>query len=194
MKPYLQQHRCLVKPLLVACAIAFCVAGCRDEFERKQRSQPTRITQCQDGLEVEVFFMAMASAPTPEKVEFRKDGKVVTRTWNEEVPLQKVVSPDQKWILLQELKRGGFKFCPEPQIMQCLEDGRKFVRIIETSGAPEFLGYTLDSWEEPHTVLITLNAGEKSEKWKADLEKRELTRIDQSGPPMFKPVFVESKK
>lgn len=177
-----------MKPLLVAWAVVLCVAGCRDQDTH------TKIIRCADGLEVAVFYDKNCSYPPPAKVEFRKDGKVVTLSWEEEYLLEEIVSPDQKWIFLQETNNGRFKFCPENQIMQCLEDDHKFLHIIEASEAGDLAGFTFQSWEAPHTALISFAAGDETEDWKVDLEKKVITRRNPKGEPMFKPVFLEDTK
>lgn len=183
-----RQSSRLTKSLLLACAVALGVAGCLDEATH------TKITRCADGLEVAVFYDKNCSFPPPAKVEFRKGGKVVTLSWEEEYLLEEVVSPDQKWIFLQEANNGRFKFCPENRVMQCLEDDHKFVHIIEASGSGDLAGFIFDGWEAPHTALITFAAGGETEDWKVDLEKKVITRRNPKGEPMFKPVFLEVTK
>lgn len=85
-----RQNSRLTKSLLIACAITLGVAGCRDQATH------TKITRCADGLEVAVFYDKDSGFPPPAKVEFRKGGKVVTLSWEEEYLLEDVVSPDQK--------------------------------------------------------------------------------------------------
>ena len=171
----------------MACAVVLCAAGCRDQATH------TKIIRCADGLEVAVFYDKNSSYQ-PAKIEFRKDGKVVTHSWEEEYPLEEVVSPDQKWVFLQETQNGRFKFCPENQIMQCLENDSKFAHIIEASGSGDLAGFIFQSWEAPHTALISFAAGGETEDWKVDLEKKVITRRHPKGDPMFKPVFLEDTK
>ena len=177
-----------MKSLLMACAIVLCMAGCRYETTH------TKIIRCADGLEVAVFYDKKCSFPPPAKIEFRKQGKVVTHSWEKEYLLEEVVSPDQKWVFLQETQNGRFKFCPENQIMQCLADDSKFDHIIEASGSGDRAGFIFDSWEAPHTALISFAAGGESEGWKIDLENKILTRRNHKGEPMFKPEFVKADK
>jgi hypothetical protein len=167
------------------CSLAFLTIALFFLNSCEDRSPLPKTVVCDDGLEVKVFY---DNGPDmPSKIEFHKSGVVKTLNSDEGHLFEAVVSPDQKWVLLQESIFGDFIFGAEKDVIEMLSRIKSFSKISEKSDHAVYFRFV--RWEAPCTAIISFTFNNEEEEWKADLSQRKFARLGRRTEALFEPEF-----